>query len=300
MAHFTNLLLSVAFLFGTACASQPQPQQQEHSQPQEQSQPAHAPRTVAPAEVEKPKPAEKPAVEARKIEPEMPKEQTWHMKKGKLIGPGKSPSPKVIGKVENKKGGGFTIDYCSDFGDFSIFESKSTKEVGSAEIIIRRKGHDPLCKDDFKGPYTNLKIREGSFAGLADGIIVTEGADVGEGVVESQLFSLEDGREIYRVVHNPDEEYTIKKNGKKVSAVFYAKATVKCELPTEGGECWKHVLEDNKIPKSVKMPDCAAAFKKAGKDIKEPAQVTARARVADISIPKIEFISGSATCAPEP
>lgn len=281
MAQISQAILTLLILTSTACGSQPKVED-------------------IPPPVQRHEPIIQQAEEAPAAKVEMPKEQTWHVKKGRLIGPGKSPQPKHIGKVENKKGGGFTIDYCYDFGDFAIFESKSTKEVGSAEINVRRKGQEPLCKLEFNGPYTNLKLREGSFAGVADGIIVTEGADVGEGVVESQLFSLEDGHEIYRVVHNPSEEYSIKKAGHTVSATFYAKATVKCELPVEGAACWRRVLEENRMPKSVKMPNCAAAFKKAGKDINEPAQVTAKARVADITKPKVEFINGSATCAPEP
>ncbi|MGE3760198.1 MAG: hypothetical protein AB7H97_20705 [Pseudobdellovibrionaceae bacterium] len=297
MGQFTNLVFGVFLLFGSACATQTQ-ENRPLAAPVVSAKPVQQIPSSPVATSGEPK-KELPSSEVKK-ESEALSEQTWQMRKGKLIGPGKAVSAKVIGKVENKKGGGQTIDYCSDFGEFSIFESKSTNEVGSAEIIIRRKGQDPLCKDDFKGPSINLKIGEGHFAGIAGGILVTEGANVGEGVVESQLFSLEDGREIYRVVHDPNEEYTIKKSGKAVSATFFAKVAVKCELPSEGLECWKRVLEDNKIPKTVKMPNCMAAFKREGKNIGEPAQVTVRARVGNIFKPKLEYINGSATCAPEP
>jgi hypothetical protein len=260
-----------------------------------------------PAVPEKPKPAPAPLPEPNKVAPQaqVPEkkefvEMIWRMKKGKLTGPGKSPPSKQIGKFKNKKGNGYTIDYCYDFGDFAIFESKSTDEVGSAEINIRRKDAGPLCKDDFKGAYTNLKIREGSFAGVADDLVVTEGADVGEGVVESQIFSLKDGHEIFRIVHNPQEEYVLKKSGSAISAVYFAKVRLKCDLPTEGRACWRQIVEENHLPKSANMPDCAHAFKKAGKDLTEPAQVTVRAHVANIYKPKIEFLGGSATCAPEP
>lgn len=293
MAQISKYFFSVLFLFATACSSQPQAQSASAVKSEVLStkveskieQPTLEPKTEAPA----------PEV----AKPEAPKEQIWQVKKGKLIGPGKMPSPKIIGKVENKKGGGHTIDYCYDFGDFAVVESKSTKEVGSAEINIRRKGQDSLCKADFKGTVMNLKLREGSFAGIAGDIVVTEGADVGEGVVEAQLFSLEDGHEICRVIHNPAEEFSIKKSGRITSATFFAKATVRCELPTEGAACWQRIVEENKIPKSVRMPDCTAVFKKMGKDISEPAQVTAKAKVSDVTKPKLEFINGSATCAPE-
>lgn len=294
MAQISKYFLSVLFLSATACSSQPQ------------AQPAPAMKSEVQvsrveSKIEQPTPELKPEDPAPAMpKPETPKEQIWQVKKGKLIGPGKMPSPKIIGKVENKKGGGHTIDYCYDFGDFAVIESKSTKEVGSAEINIRRKGKDSLCKANFNGPVTNLKLREGSFAGIAGDIVVTEGADVGEGVVEAQLFSLEDGHEIYRVIHNPAEEFSIKKAGRVTGATFFAKATVHCELPTEGAACWQRIVEENKIPKSVKMPDCATVFKKMGKDIGEPAQVTARAKVSDVNKPKLEFINGSATCTPEP
>jgi hypothetical protein len=82
--------------------------------------------------------------------------------------------------------------------------------------------------------------------------------------------------------------------------VYFAKVHVKCDLPTEGRACWRRIVEDNRLPKSAKMPDCAPAFKKAGKALTEPAQVTVKARVSDIHKPKVEFLGGSATCAPEP
>jgi hypothetical protein len=264
---------------------------------------APSPAAVAPPPAQEPVAEQKPIAAAPQVqtpEKKEPVELVWRMKKGRLTGPGKSPSPKQIGKFKNKKGNGYTIDYCSDFGDFAIFESKSTDEVGSAEINIRRRGTGPLCKDDFKGAYTNLKIREGSFAGVAGDLVVTEGADVGEGVVESQIFSLKDGHEIFRVIHNPQEEYVLKKSGPTVSVVYFAKVRLKCDLPTEGRACWSRIVEENHLPKSVKMPDCAHAFKKAGKNLTEPAQVTVKAHVANIQKPKIEFLGGSATCAPEP
>lgn len=294
MTRFTRPLLFFVTTAAVSCAGHVQappaavPEKSESPIAVPEAKPAPAPIVKAPVA------EEKAAVPAAQVHPSV-----WRMKNGKLHGPGRSPAPQQIGKFKNKKGDGYTIDYCFDFGDFAIFESKSTDEVGSAEINIRRKGAGALCKDDFKGAYTNLKIREGSFAGVAGALVVTEGADVGEGVVESQIFSLKDGREIFRVIHDPHEEYVLTTTGNTTSAVYFAKVHMKCDLPTEGKACWQRIVEENHLPKSAKMPDCAPAFKKAGKALTEPAQITVKARVANIHKPKIAFF-GRASCTPEP
>ena len=289
MLRISLPLLLFVWFSATSCAG--------HSQPSQPTVPEIAAPPPAPVTEQKLVEVASSTAAPQKHEPN---ELVWRMKKGKLVGPGKTPSPKLIGRIKNKKGNGYTNDYCYDFGEFAIFESKSTDEVGSAEINIRRKGQGPLCKDDFKGPYTNLKIREGSFAGVAGDLVITEGSDASEGVVESQIFSLNDGREILRVVHNPNEEYVLKKFGDTVGVIYYAKVHVKCELPTEGKSCWQRIVEENRLPKSVNMPDCTHAFKKAGKNLNDPAQVTVKAWISDITKPKVDYLSGSATCAPEP
>lgn len=230
--------------------------------------------------------------------------ETWHIKDGKLKGAHAGPSGKVLSKIKNKKSNGFTSEVCFDYGAFGILETKSTDEVGSAELYVRHKPEGKsICAKDFKGEQKNLKLREGSFAGVVGGIegfVVTEGSDASEYLLESQIFNVMSGEEIVRVIHDPAQEYKLDWNGKVLSAIFHSKISVKCELPTEAQVCWKQVIKDNKLPISIKMPDCKPAFAKANKKLEEPALVTVKSRIRDVRKPKIEFMPGNANCVPEP
>ncbi len=228
--------------------------------------------------------------------------QVWRMKKGKLEGASQRPLAKLISKTKNKKGAGFTIDSCFDYGNFAIFESKSSDEMGSAEIYVRHKtpGAGPLCVEEYKGRQVNLRIREGSFAGVAGEYAVIEGADGSEGMLEAQIFNLESGNEIYRALHHPSEEFALTKKDGLTSLVYFAKVSVKCELVSEGKTCWDKVLTLNKLPRSTRMPDCKTPFEKTGTPVNELALVTAKARINNLEKPKLEFVGGRATCVPEP
>ncbi len=226
----------------------------------------------------------------------------WTLKKGKLQGAVKQPTAKIIAQTKLKKTPGLMTETCWNFTDFAIVESKSSAEVGAAEIYIRypTPGRANLCAGDFQGRNVSLRINEGYFAGAAGELVVVDGADMADGLPEFQLFSIETGKEIFKSMHGIDEEFEITRKGGKSSLIFFAKVSVKCELALEPKECWPKVLKLNGIIKATPAPDCKAAFAKAKTPDTELALVTTRARVANVNSPKVEFLGGRATCAPAP
>lgn len=270
-----------------AAANAPAPKVEQAASPSEPEAP------VAPA-IESPK---EPAAKAEAAAPTAtaPANEVWKVVKGKIAG--EWPKALLIGKFKNKKLPGFTSDICYKFKDFSLVETKSTGEMGSAELVMR---HEPTCAKDFQGKYTNLKIIEGHFAGIAGDYVVVDGDDKTEGVIEFQLFDLKNGKEAYKGRRNPDEEFHITRQNGVTSVIFFAKIKVLCELAADGEACWKKVLEQNDVPKSVAMPDCKKPFEKAKVGLTEPALVTVRAKIANLKSPAVKFIGGKSTCVPEP
>jgi hypothetical protein len=229
-------------------------------------------------------------------------ESIWKMKKGKLLGPGQV-SPKVIGQFKDPKTGAVTVTNCWKYPGFAITESKTKGEVGAGEMFVRRSSgaaRENLCAAEFPGKSIELKIIEGYFAGVAGDYIVVEGADVGEGLPQFQIFSLESAKEIYKGTHQPDEEFSLLRRGKQSSLYFFTKIPVKCELATEGAACWKKVLSGFPAVKPTPMPDCLAAFKKAKIAPEESALVTIRAEIPDLASAKLRVTGGKATCQPAP
>jgi len=259
---------------------------------------APPPVTPAPPAVEVPAPAPEPA-KAVEAAPAPPAEEVWRVKKGKL---GWMPKPIQIGRFKNKKLPGYTTDVCFNYKDFSVVETTSTGEMGSAEIVIRYPSdqHKNICAPEFKGKYANLKIMEGHFAGVAGDYVVVDGDDKSEGIIEFQLFQVADGKEAFRARRNQDEELSITRKDGKSSVIFYGKLKVTCELALDGEPCWKKVLEQNGVTKPLTMPDCKKAFAAAKMELHELALVTARAQIADLSKPKVEFTGGKAVCAAAP
>lgn len=296
MRHSKRIFSVVLSCLVVACA---------HSKTEPEANAAPPPAEVpAPAPPPTPPPAPEPALSAKpvaepKVAPVAPAEQSWKVKKGKIAD---QPKPVQIGRFKNKKLPGYTTDVCFNYKDFGVVETSSTGEIGSAEIILRYASseHKNACAPDFKGKYVNLKIIEGHFAGVAGDYIVVDGDDRTEGTIDFQMFRLTDGIQAYRGRRNPDEELTVLKKDGVTSVVYFAKVKVGCELAAEGEECWKKVLAANGVKKSLAMPECKAAFAAAKMQNFELALVTIRARVPDVSAPKIEFLGPKATCAPAP
>lgn len=228
-------------------------------------------------------------------------DEVWHLKKGKLTGQGEAQLVKLLSKSTDKKGQ-TTTRTCFKYNGFAIEETKVTGEVGSAEINLRRPktGNENLCADDFAGEVVNVGTIEGYFAGRAGDYILLEGSDPADFILDFEVISLATGKTVYKDRHNPEEEFTISKRGTRTSLVYYAKLPVHCELTTEGSDCWKKILSESGVKKNIVMPDCPSAFKKRGVDLGETALVTARAEVANLAAPKLEFTGPKATCIPEP
>ena len=226
-----------------------------------------------------------------------PAEQVWKVKKGKMAG---QPKPLLIGKFKNKKLPGFTSDICYNYKTFSLVETMSTGEMGSAELLIRYDGSKGLCKPEYKGKYANLNIIEGHLAGVAGDYVVIDGDDPSEPLRQFQIFSLETGKEVYKAYHHPDEDIVLTKKGGVTSVTFHAQVKVKCELASDGEACWKKVIEQNGMKKGSPMPDCKTAFEKTKTSLFEMALVTAKAQIANLASPKVEYVGGKSTCVPAP
>jgi hypothetical protein len=256
-------------------------------------QPAPAAPDKVPGET--PTPAKEPTI------PPPVKDVVWKLKKGKLSGPGQV-APKLIAQIKDPKSGAVTKIRCWNYAGHSITEGKTTGEVGAGEVNIRRasSAKDKLCGADFAGKTDNLDIIEGYFAGIAGDYVVIEGADVGEGLPQFQLISLKTGKEIFKSMHNPNEEFRLEQRGHRMSLRFFAKIPVKCALADEGEACWKKVLTLSPPAKHTPMPDCSESFAKAKLAKTEDALVTIHAEVADLSKPKIRLLGGKATCQPAP
>lgn len=269
-------------------APAPEPQKTEPQVVETQNQPEPQQASVA---------APSPAPASEMAKP-APVNRRWKMVKGRLNGAW--PAAKVLQKVKNPKTPGFTTDTCWDFGTFSVVETKSTDEVGSAEVVLRQDGQG-LCKVEFKGKTTALRITEGHFAGVAGPVLVIEGDDSSEGLLEFQLFDVETGKELFKSYHHPAQDFALHQQGEKVSLEYFAKVKASCELATGDKECWARILKDNKVKRPTPMPDCKAAFQVAKVSEFEPALVTVRARIADVRRPAVELLGGGlATCAPAP
>ena len=290
--HILRTLFVVSIFINAACAGKTPIA--DIAPPPPAQTPAVTPPPATPVPVENARPSEPTKDVAPTPTPPQPK--SWTLKKGKLSGG--QPSGKIVSSVKNEKTSGKTIETCWNYGSFSIFELKSTDEVGAAELAVRTpaKPGEKLCEQDFKGKTLNLRIIEGFFAGVAGNMIVVDGADSSEGMLDFQLLSLETGKEIFKSAHHPAEDVRIT----PTSVEYYAKVKVACELPTEGAACWNRVIEDNKFQKKTRMPDCKATFAKKGKALTEPALVTVPAKVASLSAPKVVLVGGRATCDPEP
>jgi hypothetical protein len=230
------------------------------------------------------------------------KEITWTLKKSKLHGPGGTVAAKKISTIKNPKGSGSTSEYCHHYGKFAVVEVRSTDEKGVLDLFVRTPSEKDrnLCNPDYNGKYVGLSVLEGDFAGVAGDYAIVDGFDASEGLVDFQIFNLETGKEAYRSAHHPTEEFALTKHGEKSSLVYFAKVKVNCDLIKEGETCWKRVLKDNGIKKHFAAPDCKQALTKAGVALEEPVLVTVRARVADLSAPKLELLGVRATCAPAP
>ncbi len=272
------------------------------SRPKEESRPP-APQTVAPPTpaISQPKTATPPKPIAR-TQPSVIAEvkpvdikANWKIVKGKLQGTTTQPKPKQIAKYKNEKTPGSLVILCWDYGEFAIIQAKADGEVGDAEVYVHHAtpGVKTLCSEDFKGQKHNLKIREVYFAGVAGDLVVLDGADSSEGYLEFQIFSVASGKELFRGQRHPAEDLSIFQVGKAASIEYFAKMKVDCELTgPDSGDCWKSVLAANKVKQPLKKPECKA--------VTDSALVTAKARVANIAKPKLNFLSGPVTCAPGP
>jgi hypothetical protein len=222
----------------------------------------------------------------------------WILKKGRLLKNGKDIPGKVIARSKNEKTSGVTTDTCWNYGSFAVVETKSTDEVGAAEINVR---HAPpagsrLCAVEFSGRTHNLKISEGYFAGVAGDALLVDGVDASEGMLDFQIFSVTSGQEIFKSAHHPREEFSLTVRGEQTSLIYFAKVDAKCELPEEGAACWKQIVQESRIPKSTPMPTCKALVAKSqGPDTPWPL-VTVRARVANLKNGKMHWLGGRAAC----
>jgi hypothetical protein len=108
------------------------------------------------------------------------------------------------------------------------------------------------------------------------------------------------GKQVFKSVHNALEDFTLTQRGHRLSARFFGKISVPCELAEEGEACWKKVMAKTPAAKRTPMPDCSSSFAKAKLAKTEQALVTIPAEVADLSAPKIRWLGGKATCEPAP
>lgn len=239
---------------------------------------------------------------AAKASPKV-KAADWRLKTAQVIGPGQV-SPKGIGDFKDPKTGAITHTRCWNYRTFAITESRTKGEIGAGEVNIRRaegKAKQNLCAKDFDGKIDSLDIIEGYYAGLAGDYLVIEGADVGEGLPQFQIFSAVTGKQVLKETHDPSEDFVISLRGHRASLLFYAKVPVKCELLEEGQECWKKVLAQLPSVKPMPMPDCAASFKAAKASLQDTPQVAMRAEVSDLANAKVTVVGGGkATCRPGP
>jgi hypothetical protein len=231
------------------------------------------------------------------------KEADWKLKKAQVSGPGQV-SPKGIGDFKDPKSGAVTHTRCWNYKTFAVTESRTKGEVGAAEVNIRHasgKAKENLCAPDFDGKTDSLDIIEGYYAGLGSDYVIIEGADVGEGLPQFQIFSAVTGKQVLKGIHDSNEEFIVSQRGHRTSLLFYAQVPVKCELLAEGQECWKKVLAQLPSVKPVPMPDCAASFKAAKASPEDTPQVAMRAEVSDLANAKVTVVGGGkATCRPGP
>lgn len=260
--------------------------------------------TSPPAETKKAEPSLPPpppaliveSVEAKISKPLIQSEApaVYHLRGGKLVGPRAFGRTKVLSRIKNKKGSGYTTETCYEYRDFSIVELRSEDEIGSAELSLRKrsKPNDHLCSTDFSGPLENLKIIEGSFAGVGGDLILVDGIDSNEGQIQFQIFSTQTGREIFKSFRHPKQDLSMIGTTHGTALEFFAKMNTKCELVSEGESCWRKILQDNHILKLAR-PDCAS--------LSEPTMVFAQARVELVGSTPIKFTGkGKAICASAP
>ncbi len=225
-------------------------------------------------------------------------EKVFKLRRGKMLGG--QPAAKLLGQFKNEKTPGVTTEKCWNYGKFAVVEMKSTDEIGSAELTLRLPGSAPkaLCAKEYEGPKKDLRLIEGHFAGVMGDFILVDGEDATEGVLEFQVFNL-DGKEVLRSHRQPDQDLVATVNGGTAALTYFAKIQVRCELAADGEECWKKVVAANRLPKTS-MPDCKTVFEKSKTPLTEPALVTVKAHVANVSNPKVKFLGGQATCTPAP
>ena len=229
-------------------------------------------------------------------------EKVWKLKKGKLEGPDQV-SPKTISTTADPKSKAVTTTRCWRYPAFAVVESKTTGEVGAGEVNLRRMTgaqKENLCASEFSGKSENLNIIEGSFAGIAGDLVVIEGADVQEGPPQFQFWSVATGKEILKSAHAANEEFVLSQRGKKTSLRFFAKIPVKCELASEGEECWRKVLAQTPLAQPTAMPDCKSPLAKAKLKPEDSVLVLVRAEIADVRTPKVHYVGGKAICQAAP
>lgn len=290
-------VMTASFLVLACAHGKSEPEANATPPAPEQSSPVAEPVAESPSAVAAPAPVPVPVVPKK---PAAPADEVWKVKNGKVGG--KWPKALQIGKFKNKKLPGFTTDTCYNFGEFSVVETQSTGEMGSAEIVIRyaEEGKKNICAPEFKGRYSNLKIVEGHFAGVVGEYVLVDGDDKIEGTADFQLFTISTGKEAFRGKRNPEEDLVVSRKEGVTSVQYFAKVKVSCELAHDGEPCWKKVLAQNEIKRPTPMPDCKGAFEKAKISNFEMALVTVKAQVANVANAKMEYLGGKATCVPAP
>ena len=102
-----------------------------------------------------------------------------------------------------------------------------------------------------------------------------------------------------------ETSFYFRKTGDKVSMRYFKQVSISCPLMKEGDSCWDTIRAENKLPKSLKAPDCKKLYVEWAKGFKgktsadwEPMipGITVEVEVDDIRVGSETLLSGPAIC----
>ncbi|MFN8846936.1 MAG: hypothetical protein ACK5V3_09130 [Bdellovibrionales bacterium] len=197
------------------------------------------------------------------------------------------------------------VQNCYVYKNFAIVEVIDPGNKGAVDMRLRPRNpkHKPagICVKDYKGKSIQLEQMGGYFAGVAESLIFVDDSDAFGGEMAFQVIDSKNGRELFRSIRNINEKVLIRAG--KTIGIRYTKALqVDCSLLEEGKNCWKYILNANKIPDNnrIPMPDCAPAYEASGvtKDVRP--QLAAWVRVKNLKKPEVTYLGGFIKCEPSP
>jgi hypothetical protein len=210
---------------------------------------------------------------------------------------------------------------CYAYSTFAVTEL-DTGEKGATNISVRYKSKDMttegLCQKDFKGKRVSLSDIDGYFGGVIGKYIFIDSADGFGALYGIAVYDALSGAKVFETEYNGSKGFIIERPDNKISFTYFPPLKFNCMPLQENPTCWQKVLQQNNIDKNVKIshPDCRDEIKRLKKSTKEfnnrnPSkpikldyqseperffQITVKARIADLSKPKITYLGGNATC----